>query len=163
MLLLVLLTGGAAGPRAAGGGMRLRGWGCMRLRVACRPQPSSLAAGAWLRASCTRRPAADRLVAFERQPFFLLRVCVPIYPPLHTTSWWRSWAAAHPSQSFPVPALDHQPRSFFSTAADNELEVELDEFAVSYKPQKISPKFPGTVCVVGLGGESVEGWVGCGC
>lgn len=28
---------------------------------------------------------------------------------------------------------------------DNELEVELDEFAVSYKPQKISPKFPGTV------------------
>lgn len=28
---------------------------------------------------------------------------------------------------------------------DNELEVELDEFTVSYKPQKISPKFPGTV------------------
>ena len=28
---------------------------------------------------------------------------------------------------------------------DNELEVELDEFAVSYKPQKISPKFPGSV------------------
>ncbi|EFN60158.1 hypothetical protein CHLNCDRAFT_59548 [Chlorella variabilis] len=28
---------------------------------------------------------------------------------------------------------------------DEELEVELDEFAVSYKPQKISPKFPGTV------------------
>lgn len=28
---------------------------------------------------------------------------------------------------------------------DNELEVELSEFAVSYKPQKISPKFPGTV------------------
>eukprot|EP00887_Chlorella_sp_A99_P003911 scaffold11.g3911.t1 len=28
---------------------------------------------------------------------------------------------------------------------DDELEVELDEFAVSYKPQKISPKFPGTV------------------
>lgn len=28
---------------------------------------------------------------------------------------------------------------------DNELEVELDEFAVSYKPQKISPKFEGTV------------------
>lgn len=32
-----------------------------------------------------------------------------------------------------------------SSSADNELEVELDEFAVSYKPQKISPKFPGTV------------------
>lgn len=28
---------------------------------------------------------------------------------------------------------------------DNELETELDEFAVSYKPQKISPMFPGTV------------------
>jgi ATP-binding cassette, sub-family E, member 1 len=28
---------------------------------------------------------------------------------------------------------------------DNELEVDLDEFAVSYKPQKISPKFPGSV------------------
>jgi ATP-binding cassette subfamily E protein 1 len=28
---------------------------------------------------------------------------------------------------------------------DNELDVELDEFAVSYKPQKISPKFPGSV------------------
>ena len=29
--------------------------------------------------------------------------------------------------------------------ADDELDVQLDEFAVSYKPQKISPKFPGTV------------------
>jgi len=28
---------------------------------------------------------------------------------------------------------------------DDDLEVELDEFAVSYKPQKISPKFPGSV------------------
>lgn len=28
---------------------------------------------------------------------------------------------------------------------DNALEADLDEFAVSYKPQKISPKFPGTV------------------
>jgi len=28
---------------------------------------------------------------------------------------------------------------------DEDLEVELDEFAVSYKPQKISPKFPGSV------------------
>ncbi|KAL6774006.1 RLI1 [Auxenochlorella protothecoides x Auxenochlorella symbiontica] len=28
---------------------------------------------------------------------------------------------------------------------DLDLDVELDEFAVSYKPQKISPKFPGTV------------------
>lgn len=28
---------------------------------------------------------------------------------------------------------------------DNELDVDLDEFAVSYKPQKINPKFPGTV------------------
>jgi hypothetical protein len=34
--------------------------------------------------------------------------------------------------------------------ADDELNVELDEFAVSYKPQKISPKFPGTV--------SMQGW-----
>ncbi|GAB4814557.1 hypothetical protein N2152v2_001603 [Parachlorella kessleri] len=28
---------------------------------------------------------------------------------------------------------------------DDELNVELDEFAISYKPQKISPKFQGTV------------------
>lgn len=33
-------------------------------------------------------------------------------------------------------------------SADLDLEVELDEFTVSYKPQKISPKFPGTVSVV---------------
>lgn len=28
---------------------------------------------------------------------------------------------------------------------DDEEDVDIDEFAVSYKPQKISPKFPGTV------------------
>ena len=41
------------------------------------------------------------------------------------------------------PVALHPPTSVLS--ADNELEVELDEFAVSYKPQKISPKFGGTV------------------
>ena len=48
---------------------------------------------------------------------------------------------------------------------DNELEVDLDEFAVSYKPQKISPKFPGTVSGVvrgGVGRAVVHMWGGGG-
>ena len=40
--------------------------------------------------------------------------------------------------TFTHPQLQHP-------LTDNELEVELDEFSVSYKPQKISPKFEGTV------------------
>ena len=46
-----------------------------------------------------------------------------------------------PSLTTWLPAL----RSATPSPADDELDVELDEFAVSYKPQKISPKFPGTV------------------
>lgn len=50
-----------------------------------------------------------------------------------------------PPTQFALLPLADPPHTQPPIRADNELEVELDEFAVSYKPQKISPKFGGTV------------------
>ena len=43
-----------------------------------------------------------------------------------------------------------------SLKPDNEEEVEIPEFRVSYKPQKISPKFPGSVRFQSLSAVSIK-------